>query len=62
MTKSKQTRRATKRDLQVEKFDKRDLGDDIRAAGGGRVKQKRDWHQAAKRLEPLLGAIPTRRS
>jgi predicted DNA binding CopG/RHH family protein len=40
MTKRKRTPRTTKRDLQVEDFDKRDLGDDIRAAGSARVIRK----------------------
>ena len=33
-------RKASKRDLQVEEFDKRDLGEDIRAAGGLRPIRK----------------------
>ena len=33
-------RKAGKRDLQVEEFEKRDLGDDIRAAGGLRAIRK----------------------
>ena len=39
MTKRKRTSKA-KRDLQVEEFDKRDLGEDIRASGGLRVIRK----------------------
>lgn len=38
MTKRKRSK--TKRDLQVEEFDKRDLGNDIRAAGSARVIRK----------------------
>ena len=33
-------RKASKRDLQVEEFDKRDLGEDIRSAGGLRPIRK----------------------
>ena len=33
-------KKAAKRDLQVEEFDKRDLGEDIRAAGGLRPIRK----------------------
>ena len=33
-------RKASKRDLQVEEFDKRDLGEDIRAVGGLRPIRK----------------------
>lgn len=33
-------RKAAKRDLQVEEFDKRDLGEDMRAAGGLRPIRK----------------------
>ena len=33
-------KKAGKRDLQVEEFDKRDLGEDIRAAGGLRTIRK----------------------
>ncbi len=33
-------RKAAKRDIQVEEFDKRDLGEDIRAAGGLRATRK----------------------
>lgn len=39
MTKRKRTSKA-KRDLQVEEFEHRDLGDDIRASGGLRVIRK----------------------
>lgn len=40
MTKRKRTSREAKRDLQVEEFEKRDLGDDIRASGGLRAIRK----------------------
>ena len=40
MRKRKRTPTATKRDLQVEEFEKRDLGDDIRAAGSARLIRK----------------------
>jgi len=40
MTKRKRTSKATRRDLQAEEFDKRDLGQDIRAAGGLRAIRK----------------------
>ena len=40
MTKRKRTSKATKRDQQLEEFEKRDLGDDIRAAGGVRPIRK----------------------
>lgn len=36
MAKRKRIRKATNRDLQVEELDKRDLGEDIRAAGSAR--------------------------
>ena len=40
MTKRKRPSKPAKRDLQVEEFEKRDLGDDIRASGGLRVIRK----------------------
>ncbi len=41
MTKRRRnSRKANKRDLQLEEFEKRDLGDDIRASGGLRVIRK----------------------
>ncbi|MGZ7042556.1 MAG: hypothetical protein ACXVH7_12255 [Thermoanaerobaculia bacterium] len=40
MTKRKRTSKAARRDLQAKEFDKRDLGEDIRAAGGLRAIRK----------------------
>jgi predicted DNA binding CopG/RHH family protein len=40
MAKRKRTSKATDRDLQAEEFDKRDLGEDIRAAGSLRAIRK----------------------
>jgi len=40
MTKRKRTSKASKRDQQLEEFEKRDLGQDIRATGGLRPIRK----------------------